>query len=143
MSTTYAKILTANDTGETRSHQVGICVPKGDDKLLSFFPPLDITIHNPDAWISCIDDSRKIWKMRYVYYNGKLLGKSTRNEYRIAHITNFLKTWRAQSGDQLLFTETSQKWHYRVSVESPFKTAKVQEEPDPTFIKLRGWHRIY
>jgi len=33
----YAKLLSANDTGETGGHQAGILVPKSDAELLAFF----------------------------------------------------------------------------------------------------------
>ena len=41
-----AKILSANDTGETGGHQAGILVPREPD-VISFFPKLDASQYNP------------------------------------------------------------------------------------------------
>lgn len=142
MITTYQKVLSPNDTGETDSHQAGICVPKSDRQLLDFFPALDATTYNPDTWLFCIDDSGEIWKMRYVFYNGKLLGRNSRNEYRITHTSKYLKKWKAGSGDRLVFRDTSRPGHYRISVVPDRLTAGVREDPDSNVIVLKGWSRV-
>ena len=108
MNTSYEKILTKNDTGETGAHQAGIAVPKKNQALLDFFPPLDQEQFNPDTWIVCTDPDGVQWEMRYIYYNGKTFSpaKSTRNEYRITHMTKFFSRWGAKSGDSVVFTST-------------------------------------
>jgi len=42
--------------------------------------------------------------MNYIYYNGKLHGVSTRNEYRLTGIAPFLRVVVAREGDKLIFT---------------------------------------
>lgn len=142
MTTSYQKLLSANDTGETGAHQAGICVPK-DDKLLSFFPHLDPGTFNPDGWLVCEDNSGELWKMRYIYYNGKLHGRNSRNEYRITHTTKFMGKWKARSGDFMVFSSTSEAGRYRISVEAPRLSGRVQDAPDQGVIVLRGWSRVH
>lgn len=143
MKTSYQKLLTPNDTGETRGHQAGILVPKADEKLLSFFPRLDPDVFNPDAWLTCQDDSGHVWKMRYIYYNGKLLGRSSRNEYRITHTTKFFKKWRARSGNYMFFTATPKPGHYKIGIKSVEPSEAVSKASEPGVIVLRGWTRAH
>jgi Restriction endonuclease EcoRII, N-terminal len=137
------KVLTDNDIGITGSHQAGITVPRKDGELLGFFPELDLSKFNPEAWIYCIDPSGVKWKMRYIYYNGKTFSpnKSTRNEYRITHTIKVLKKLAARKGDLLIFTETGTPNNYRISIQK-----KLKEEPQPSenqTIVLRGWSKVY
>ena len=88
MKKSFAKTLSGNDVGETGSHQAGICVPKKNQDLCSFFPQLDAKIKNPDCWLICEDENGDSWKLRFVYYDSKTLGVGTRNEYRITHLTS-------------------------------------------------------
>lgn len=146
MSKSYEKILTKNDTGETGGHQAGILVPKADKKLLEFFPLLDTTIFNPDAWITCIDPSGEQWEIRYIYYNGKTFTppKSTRNEYRLTHMTKLLSSWGAQAGDSVVFTSTEKANHFKVEVRSSASAseeAALSEEVRP--VVLKGWKPVF
>lgn len=96
-----SKILSSNDLGLTGSHQAGITVPKSGS-LLDFFPSLDPNVVNPRLELDGFDDvleSRV--KLSYIYYNGKLHGTSTRNEYRITGLTRFFKVHNAAVGDEL------------------------------------------
>lgn len=138
MSLSYEKLLSGNDTGETGAHQVGILVPKGDDELLTFFPPLNSGIKNPDSTITCIDPDGEEWQFRYIYYNGKILTPpaSTRNEYRITKMTKFLKKWGASAGDYLVFTKTNKFGHYKIRLDQRMSAAQ------PTTVTLRGWSRV-
>jgi len=137
----YAKILSANDTGATGGHQAGILVPKADAKLLAFFPALDASVMNPDAWIRCEDASGKIWGMRYIYYNNKLhVSTGTRNEYRITWMTKYLRANKAVAGDSVIFEATEEPGYYRISL------TRVSQAPTATkqgVIKLSGWRRIH
>ena len=75
----YIKRLSANDTGATSSHQVGIYFPK--DVLGSVFPSLNTQDErNPEVLFKAIveSDGAPEQKLRAVYYNQK-----TRNEKRI------------------------------------------------------------
>ena len=136
----YAKLLSANDTGETGGHQAGILVPKSDAELLAFFPPLDADVKNPDSWIWCEDEFGKKWKLRYIYYNNKLhVSTGTRNEYRITWMTEFLRLTSAKAGDSVVFEATDELGEYRISVQK-----RTRSEPDKaSVIKLSGWRRVH
>ncbi len=115
---------------------------------MDFFPFLNPKEDNPDTWITCIDPDQEEWKMRYIYYNGKLTGKSTRNEYRLTHITKFLSLWGAKTGDKMVFESTSQSGVYLISIQDQNETDSSEEEngattSSPPVIKLKGWNRVY
>lgn len=98
MEKTFAKILSANDVGETDAHMGGILVPKGDVELLAFLPKLDPDVFNPSAWIECVTPDGQLLRLRFVYYNNKLHAPTgTRNEYRITWLTKFLRQSPEQS----------------------------------------------
>lgn len=102
------KVLSSNDVGETGGHQAGILVPKDPD-ILSFFPKLDGTRKNPDAFITVRDASgEEHWNLRFVYYNGKALGDgTTRNEYRLTGMTGMFRFLDARVGDSMVFRRTA------------------------------------
>lgn len=142
----YVKILTKNDIGETGGHQAGITVPKSDTDLLSFFPFLNPDEFNPDTWLSCIDQDGEEWEMRYVYYNGKTFSpkKSTRNEYRITHMTKFFSKWGVKTGDVVMFTKNSKENSFQILIKSENDSCgghDISENNQP--IVLRGWARVY
>ncbi len=147
MSKSYEKILTKNDTGETGAHQAGILVPKSNKELIHFFPVLDKVTFNPDRWINCIDDDGEIWQLRYIYYNGKSLTpkRSTRNEYRITHMTKFFSKWNARSGDSVVFTSTIEENTFKISIKRAEEPSKVIENDDgaPPTVVLKGWRAVY
>jgi hypothetical protein len=148
MKQSFFKILSDNDVGATGSHQAGVAIPKSNKGLMEFFPFLDPNKKNPEAMITCIDPDQVTWKLRYIYYNGKLLGTSTRNEYRLTHTSKFLKVWGAKSGDQMLFESTPHPSEYLISIkkrQSSNSSEKSLQVPltKPTIIKLKGWHRVY
>ncbi|MGI9279744.1 MAG: EcoRII N-terminal effector-binding domain-containing protein [Endozoicomonas sp.] len=146
MKTSYEKILTKNDTGETGGHQAGVVVPKKNKKLLDFFPLLDDAQFNPDAWIVCIDPDGVEWEMRYIYYNGKTFSppKSTRNEYRITHMTKLFSKWGAKSGDSVVFTSTDEPNIFEIRIK-PCKEiiaeSKTFDEHKP--VVLKGWRPVF
>ncbi|MBS1069751.1 EcoRII N-terminal effector-binding domain-containing protein [Gluconobacter cerinus] len=135
----YAKLLSANDTGETGGHQAGILVPKTDAELLAFFPPLDLEKKNPDAWIWCEDKYGKKWKLRYIYYNNKLhTPGGTRNEYRITWMTEYLRLNSAKPGDSVVFEATDEPDQFKIKLEKPLASSA-----EPPVIKLAGWRRVH
>ena len=146
MSNSYAKNLTKNDVGETGGHQAGIAVPKADLDLINFFPFLNPEEFNPDSWLNCTDPDGVEWKMRYIYYNGKRFNppKSTRNEYRITHMTKFFSKWGAKSGDDVIFTKTSKKnsFQIRIKKQSNIKENMSTYESNKPIV-LRGWSRVF
>ena len=97
---TFQKVLSANDTGETGSHQAGIAIPKKNSELLEFLGPLDSAVKNPRKKLSCTDETGQIQELQFIHYNNKLHDPNgTRNEYRLTHLTNFLRMRGAESGD--------------------------------------------
>jgi len=80
----YAKRLSGNDTGATKSHQAGIYFP--NKVMADVFPEIDrIDVHNPDHLFKAKVDSHSLpeQELRVIYYNGKPRGDGTRNEKRI------------------------------------------------------------
>jgi len=80
----YIKRLSANDTGATGGHQVGVYIPK--PIMAELFPSINrIDIKNPDFHFTGVIDSDNVpeQELRAVYYNGKPFGEGTRNEKRI------------------------------------------------------------
>lgn len=142
----FAKVLSANDIGATGGHQAGILVPKGDPALLAFFPPLDAGDQNPDAWVEAEDDEGRVWRLRYIYYNNKLHAENgTRNEYRLTHLTKYLRDAGAKVGDSLVFTATATPGRYRIAV-APAEPATAAAPARPTLpgvIRLSGWRRLH
>jgi hypothetical protein len=137
----YAKILSANDTGATGTHQAGILVPKADAGLLAFFPTLDASVKNPDAWIRCEDASGEVWEMRFIYYNNKLhVRNGTRNEYRVTWMTKYLRANKAGAGDSVIFEATDEPSYYKISVAT---SARSSTDRKQGVIKLAGWRRIH
>lgn len=111
MDRQIAKLLSANDTGETGGHQAGILIPR-DDQLLSFFPALDPKIFNPRCHIRFLDDTETFWEFAFIYYNNKFFG-GTRNEYRLTRMTKFIRQAGLVQGDDLVLTQNGGR--YRVS----------------------------
>ena len=134
---TFSKILTANDTGQTLSHQAGLHIPKSNQELIEFLPKLDPSQKNPDSWILCIDENYVTWKFRFVHYNNKLTqANGTRDEYRLTHTTNCIKSSNAMSGDELVLAKSSSAKKYKINIKK--RKIKIPEK-----IKLKGWRRVY
>ncbi|NHN66346.1 restriction endonuclease [Pseudomonas fluorescens] len=142
---TFSKILTANDVGSTGGHQGGILVPRADGDLLTFLPPLDPTVKNPDAWIECEDETGTVRKFRFVYYNNKLHDKGgTRNEYRITYMTKYFREVGAREGEQLEISKSETSSIYNIRVVRTVVLPKNQEESDGVRIKIKsGWRRVH
>lgn len=145
MGIKYKKTLSRNDIGETGGHQAGIVVPKSQG-LLQFFPQLNGEEFNPEAWITCIDSDGCEWKMRYIYYNGRTFSpvKSTRNEYRITHMTKLFSKYEAKAGDTVVFEASDEPGIYNISLEKESDICNVvSEEREPFTVVLRGWKQVF
>ena len=133
MTRRIAKILSANDTGETGTHQAGILVPKEPD-LLSFFPALDPTQKNPRVHLRFLDDGGTFLEFAFIYYNNALFA-GTRNEYRLTRMTKYIRQARLIPGDELILSQDADR--YLVS---------YRREKTPAFsgnvLKLGGGWRI-
>lgn len=99
-TTAIKKILSANDVGETGTHQAGMLIPKTDE-ILSFFPPLNRNTKNPRAILDFTDINNRLWRFVFIFYNNAFFG-GTRNEYRLTHMTAYLQSYKLQSGDQII-----------------------------------------
>jgi hypothetical protein len=105
-----SKTLSANDTSETGAHQAGILIPKRPE-ILSFFPPLDATEKNPRLLLRFTDAAGETWDFAFIYYNNRRFG-GTRNEYRLTHMTQFLRHYGLKTGDTVIFKRTRDKTRY-------------------------------
>ena len=95
-----SKILSANDTGDTGAHQAGILIQK-DSGVISFFPRLDPEEYNPRVHLFFADASGERWEFAFIYYNNKLLGRGTRNEYRLTRMTTYFRRHSLKPGDEI------------------------------------------
>ncbi len=113
------KVLSANDCGETGAHQAGALIPK-DDKILNFFPRLNAKEKNPRCALRFRDDSGVVHRFFFIYYNSRLLGCGTRNEYRLTCMTSYIKSCNLKVGDVLLFSKSGEEDHvsYKRSADS-------------------------
>jgi hypothetical protein len=139
----FQKTLSANDVGATKAHQAGIHIPKTEKALLDFLPPLDPKQTNPDAWIECVDENGGIHRFRYIYYNSKLHGLGTRNEYRITHMTGYLRSIGAKAGDVLEISREYLGKNYTLSILKSPETTKNYTAQGLGAVKLRGWNRVH
>jgi len=108
MECRIAKILSANDTGETGAHQAGILVPK-EPELLSFFPALDTGQYNPRVHLHFLDDGGTFWEFAFIYYNNALFN-GTRNEYRLTRMTKYIRQTRLVAGDELILSRDGDRY---------------------------------
>lgn len=109
MTQQIAKVLSANDTGETGGHQAGILVPR-DPSILAFFPELDIKQLNPRVHLKFIDSSGKFWEFAFIYYNNKFFG-GTRNEYRLTRMTKYIRQANLITGDEIRLSREGDRFH--------------------------------
>lgn len=135
---TFSKLLTVNDTGQSGSHQAGIHIPKSEKDLIAFLPRLDSAVKNPDVWLECVDDTGQNWRFRYIHYNNRLHDpEGTRDEYRLTHMTGFLRAAGAIAGDVLSIAGEPGSGRLRLKI---IRANEAIEEPRR--VRLRGWHRV-
>lgn len=107
VSMEISKILSKNDIGLTGAHQAGVVVPHEVERL-GFFPKLNYSIINPRIQLLVeVAQTGEELNLNYIYYNGRLHGTSTRNEYRLTGISGFLRRCGATQGDVLTFIKRS------------------------------------
>jgi len=100
-----SKLLSMNDSGETGGHQAGMLIPKREE-ILNFFPMLDSSQKNPRVALYFTDNSGKIWKMNFIYYNNRFFG-GTRNEYRLTGMTAYFRESNLKTGDEVILTRSN------------------------------------
>ena len=136
---TIRKILSANDAGETGGHQAGILIPK-HKRILSFFPALDQTAHNPRAHIVFCDHGAVPWEFAFIYYNNRRIG-GTRDEYRLTRMTNYIRQAGLASGDDVVLNR-DECGRYTISHEFAGRTT-VYSKSGTTVLQLgTGWRVI-
>lgn len=139
----FSKVLSPNDVGDTKSHQAGFLIPMRIAKL-SYFPKLDSFSPNPRKSIDfLVIDSGLTITLNYIYYNGKSLGFSTRNEFRLTGATQFIKRMKLMAGDQLCFGWSAQKIPALKTIktdnESVDLTWNSKMSEQGVFVTQNGW----
>jgi hypothetical protein len=139
----FSKVLSPNDVGETKSHQAGFLVPIRIAKL-GFFPKLDVFTPNPRQSMEfVVVDSHSKLILNYIYYNGRTLGFSSRNEYRLTGATRFIKNMELKAGDQLCFGWAGKDLHALKPIKSERESvdcgwdSKMAEKG--IFVTENGW----
>lgn len=139
----FSKVLSPNDVGDTNSHQAGFLIPIRIAKL-NYFPKLDSLVPNPRQHMEfvLVDSDNKL-TLNFIYYNGRSLGFSTRNEYRLTGATQFIKKMGLKAGDQLCFGWSGQKLHALKSVKSEFESVDLtwssRMSQQGLFVTQNGW----
>lgn len=136
---TISKQLSANDTGETGGHQAGILVPK-EESVLTFFPKLDKTIHNPRSHINFLDKAGKVWEFAFIYYNNRFFG-GTRNEYRLTRMTRFIREAGLVPGDEILLTRNGHGG-YSIDIRREKQSSVRRDSEGRTVLQLGGGWRV-
>jgi hypothetical protein len=129
-----SKVLSANDVGETGTHQAGILVPK-NPAILAFFPKLQRDVHNPRVHLWFYEsDGLTRWEFAFIYYNNARIG-GTRDEYRLTRMTAYLRAANAKAGDTLRLSRDESGRH-GVTVE------RTTVESDDGVLRLSGGWKI-
>jgi len=137
------KTLTRNDTGETKSHQSGITIPKeiADTEI---FPKLGINQLNPRIEIIFFDEEKTAWKFQYIYYNDIYFGKEKKkghDEHRLTCVTKYIKQNSIKSGDSIWFSIDENNVR-KIGFERA-KDEEKENEYDNNIIRLsNGWRYI-
>lgn len=140
---TYRKTLSANDAGETKTHQAGMLIPKADHEFRAFLGELDPTIKNPRKTISCLNEHGEEVELQFIYYNNKLHDENgTRNEFRLTCLTGYLRQSGAKSGDELELSKEEDQTFFQMKLISNNNSDEPIDET-PNRIVLRGWRRIH
>ena len=129
--TRITKVLSANDTGDTGTHQAGMLVPK-EGRVLAFFPPLNPRDKNPRCLLRFRDNWQDQWTFAFIYYNNRFFG-GTRNEFRLTRMTGFLRQRNAKPGDAIVLSRDENDT-YRIGIER--MQAPAQRSPSQGRLKL-------
>lgn len=134
------KVLSKNDTGETKSHQSGITIPKKVAQS-GIFPDLGIEELNPRIEVTFFDEEGTKWNFQYIYYNDVFFGKpkhQAHNEFRMTCVKDYIRENHIKSGDSIWFAIDDNGIRH-----IGFEKAETEEKEPRTFIKLTGgWKYI-
>ncbi|KMQ76388.1 EcoRII N-terminal effector-binding domain-containing protein [Marinobacter subterrani] len=134
------KVLSANDTGETGGHQAGLLIPRKEE-ILSFFPRLDRSQHNPRAHLHFEDDEGRHWEFAFIYYNNKLFG-GTRDEYRLTRMTKYIREAGLKTGDEVILKRLLDGSH-AISYRRAYGVPVAEQAEGGTVLQLgSGWKVI-
>lgn len=128
-----SKILSANDTGETGTHQAGMLVPKSNE-ILGFFPKLTTEIKNPRVKLRFLDGSNCAWDFMFIYYNNKYFS-GTRNEFRLTGMTAFIRENNLKTGDKIILSKD-------VNNERTISYERVKEISENPVLKLNNSWKV-
>lgn len=128
-----SKKLTRNDLGLTGGHQAGICVPRSIVNL-NFFPLLDEKTYNPRKKIRCLYQGKEIF-FNYIYYNNRLFGSGTRNEYRLTGMSTFFRENKCETDDVLEFKKNGENYLISILKGTNQDYNEVLLEDSPIIIK--------
>lgn len=143
MTKTFRKMLSANDAGETKSHQAGMLIPKGDKEFRDFLGALDRSTKNPRRTIECVDEDGDTIKLQYIYYNNKFHDpRGSRNEFRLTCLTGYLRRRGAKAGDELELSREDGADVFHIRLISNW-TVGSSDTVLSNRIVLRGWHRVH
>lgn len=134
------KVLAKNDTGETKSHQSGISIPKNIIKA-GILPSLGTDQMNPRTVLTFEDEKGKKWDFQFIYYNDVFFGKEpgkSHNEYRLTRVINFLREYNIKSGDTIWFSITDDNVRH-IGVEYK-QTDENCNKKVKKIILGNGWH---
>lgn len=100
------KTLSRNDTGETKSHQVGVSIPKAIANP-PLFPKMSKDILNQKVSIVFYDEKGNPWNFNYTYYNDIYHGKPKEkghDEFRLTvGFLKFVRENNVHAGDKIWF----------------------------------------
>ena len=137
------KTLSKNDTGETKSHQSGITIPKIVAKS-GIFPELSSEILNHRKEVVFFDEEGVAWNFQYIYYNDIFFGKPREkghNEFRLTCVREYIKKYNIKSGNQIWFSIDDNGVRHIGYIDET-KENKITED-GIRIIKLSpGWHCI-
>lgn len=136
----FRKILSANDAGETKSHQSGMLIPKGDREFLEFLGPLDSSTKNPRRTMRFRDPEGRRTSFEFIHYNNKLHDAAgTRNEFRLTRMTRYLRDIGAQSGDEIEISRRDGDDEFEIRIIKPSQS----EQQLLGRVVLKGWRRVH
>jgi len=144
----FEKVLSANDLGQTGSHQSGFLIPKSQTDFIEFLPQLNPKLKNPDTWLVCLDEDLGEFRFRYVYYNNYLHDPGgTRDEYRVTRVTSYLRAKDARPGSRFIISGFSRGNNYKIDVLpeviNPEIIGPKLKEDDLIVIKIKNWRRLH
>ena len=141
----FGKVLTANDTGKSGSHQAGIHIHKSQHALIAMLPKLDPSTKNPSAWVVCRCADAQEWLVRYIHYNNKLHDAvGTRDEYRLTHLARFLSKQGAGPGDLFQISKVEGvEWFEIRLIKGESRQDEGALDAVVERVRLRGWQRMH